>query len=296
VSAGPSADERRAAPVSDLVSDLDNEARRVDEARWLASRFAPSAGRARLAALYAWNHEIARVRETVSDPLVGEIRLAWWREAIGEIYEAPERARRHPVVLALADAIAPPAPRPPRALFEALIDARARDLDPRRFADLDEISLYVEATAGGLAKLAARLLVGAGEIAPATDAGLGAAGRSWGLAGLARAFPRHAATGWIAVPDAPSAAEIARMLAARDAVAVRAFTRPLVDAARSAFGEARATLAGAPPALWPAFGYLALLPSQLRALATADPFVLAQRGPGVLDRVRLVLAAARGGV
>ena len=33
-----------------------------------------------------------------------------WCEAVGEIYETPERLRRHPIVLALSDAFAYPAP------------------------------------------------------------------------------------------------------------------------------------------------------------------------------------------
>jgi phytoene synthase len=292
VSARPPAGERRAAE----VTDLDGEVRRVDEARWLASRFAPPVARARLVALYAWNHEIARVRESVRDPLVGEIRLAWWREAIEEIYEAPARARRHPTVLALVDALAPPAPRPSRVLFEALIDARARDLDVRRFADLGELAAYATATAGGLMKLAARLLAAEDELAPALDTGLEAAGRAWGLAGLARAFPSHAASGWVAVPGAPPATEIARVLTARDTASVRALTAPLAEAARSAIDDARAALRGAPSLLWPAFGYAALVHAQLRALRTADPFDLASRRTGLLDRARLVLAAAGGGL
>jgi phytoene synthase len=283
----PPAGERRAAE----VLDLDDELRRLDEARWLASRFAPRASRARLVALYAWHHEVARVRESVGDPLVGEIRLAWWREAVAEIYETPERARRHPTVLALRDALAAP-PRPPRALFEALIDARARDLDDRRFADMSELAAYATATAGALMKLAARLLEDERAIGPALDAGLEAAGRAWGLAGLARAFPVHAVAGWVVVPGAPSAGEITRIVADHDAAAVRALTAPLAQAAAAALGEARASLKDAPATLWPAHGYVALLPGQLNALAASDPFAI--RRIGLIDRARLVLAAATG--
>jgi phytoene synthase len=290
-----SREERAADPSAGLgASSLDRQVRAADPARWLASRFAPPEARKRLVALYAVHHEIARVREAVSDPLVGEIRLAWWSEAVEEAYETPDRARRHPAVLALTEALAPPAPRPPRDLFEALIDSRRRDLESRPFADAAEIARYAEATAGGLMRLAARLLAPGAELSAEIDAGLAAAGRAWGLAGLAVAFPAHASQGFVAVPDAPSGVEIHRMIEARDAAAVRAITAPLAAAAGEALAEARAALKGAAAALWPAYGYAALVEPRLKALGSADPFVLAAKTPGFVDRARLVMSAAAG--
>ena len=79
--------------------DLDALVRRVDPDRWLASRFiADAEQRADVVALYALNYELAHVAETVREPLVGEIRLTWWREAIDAIF-AGEPPRRHPVLL-----------------------------------------------------------------------------------------------------------------------------------------------------------------------------------------------------
>ena len=69
-------------PMDEALDDL---VRRVDEDRWLASRFAPADVRARLIALYAVNYEIARTAEVVREPGVGDIRLAWWRDALAEI-------------------------------------------------------------------------------------------------------------------------------------------------------------------------------------------------------------------
>jgi phytoene synthase len=60
--------------------------RRVDPDRWLASRFiADPKARADVIALYAFNYELARVAGGVSNALMGEIRLTWWREAMEEI-------------------------------------------------------------------------------------------------------------------------------------------------------------------------------------------------------------------
>ena len=94
------------------MDDLDSQlVRRTDEDRWLASRFAPADVRADLIALYALNYEVARTVEVVSQPTLGDIRLAWWREAIAEIYERPStpaRASRCRCAGAQPQTLAPP--------------------------------------------------------------------------------------------------------------------------------------------------------------------------------------------
>jgi phytoene synthase len=53
--------------------------RRHDRDRYMTALFAPAARREALFALYAFNYEIARVREAVTQPTLGQIRLQWWR-------------------------------------------------------------------------------------------------------------------------------------------------------------------------------------------------------------------------
>src|SRR5688572_31872194 len=101
--------------MAEPLSYCAREVRRADYDRFLTVLFAPPAARERLFALYAFNHEIAKVRETVSEPMLGQIRLQWWREAIATIYEG--KPRPHAVVDALAAAVAERGP--PRAGFEA---------------------------------------------------------------------------------------------------------------------------------------------------------------------------------
>src|SRR5688500_7418967 len=60
--------------------------RAADKDRYLASLFAPDPLRPHVHALYAFHLELARVREQVSDPQLGEMRLQWWRDAIEGIY------------------------------------------------------------------------------------------------------------------------------------------------------------------------------------------------------------------
>ena len=79
--------------------------RRVDEDRWISSRFAPASQRRALTALYALNYELVRVQEVVSEETLGLIRFQWWREAINEI-ETTGNPRGHDVCLAIAEEVA----------------------------------------------------------------------------------------------------------------------------------------------------------------------------------------------
>src|SRR5271156_3913741 len=73
--------------------------RAADRDRFLAALFAPLEHRQALHALYAFNSEVARVREVAREPLPGEIRLQWWSEVING--ERDEEARANPVAAAL---------------------------------------------------------------------------------------------------------------------------------------------------------------------------------------------------
>ena len=63
-----------------------NLVRQVDRDRYLAALFAPEDKRADLLALYAFNAEITRVRDIVTEPHLGEIRLQWWQDTLDAIY------------------------------------------------------------------------------------------------------------------------------------------------------------------------------------------------------------------
>src|ERR1700744_6543982 len=73
--------------------------READRDRYLATLFAPSQHRDALFALYAFNVEIARVRDLAREPVPGEIRLQWWREVLSG--ERDGEAAAHPVAAAL---------------------------------------------------------------------------------------------------------------------------------------------------------------------------------------------------
>ena len=87
---------------SELSPGLAARARAADPDRYLCALFADAPRRGALFALILFNAEIARVREVVSEPMLGQIRLQWWREAIDEIYRG--QGRRHEVADPLAAA------------------------------------------------------------------------------------------------------------------------------------------------------------------------------------------------
>ena len=78
--------------------------READRDRYLATLFAPAEQRDALFALYAFNVEIARVRDLAREPMPGEIRLQWWREALSG--EREGEAAAHPVAAALRETLA----------------------------------------------------------------------------------------------------------------------------------------------------------------------------------------------
>lgn len=239
--------------------ELDADVRRHDEDRWLASRFAPAEARARLAAIYALNHEIARTADVVSQAAIGDIRLAWWGEALAEV-AAGKTARAHPLLQALlpADAASP--------YWERLIDARGKDLDAAPFASWGELETYLDATAGGVMRLAAH----ACGVDPAAHASLiETAAQAWGCVGLLRAEAHWRAKGRALLPREGGALND---LAARAERAIAMLGAQVM-----------------PAALFPAIGYAALASGYLRAHqhGNAGP-------PLLLRQFRLIAASATG--
>jgi len=161
--------------------------RRHDRDRFLTALFAPSDRRESLFALYAFNFELAHAREAVSEPMMGQIRLQWWRDAIAAIYEA--RPYRHAVIEPLAAAIR--SHDLDRTRLDRLVDARERDMESEPPADLPALIDYAAGTAGELVLLALECLGEAGRSERAMAAGR-AVGIAAALTGLVRAVPFHA--------------------------------------------------------------------------------------------------------
>lgn len=155
------------------------EVRNRDPDRWLTALFAPDARRPALLALYAFNLEIARARESVSQPMIGQIRLQWWREAWDGI--TLDQPRKHPVVQALHAHLR----QVDASDAYALIEARERDMDPTPMPDLPALRAYAEATSAPLMRLAAVAL--GVELTPELRETIRQAGTAYALVGILRA-------------------------------------------------------------------------------------------------------------
>ncbi len=264
------------------------EVRAADRDRYFCALFAPAGARASLIALLAFNQELAKIPELVSEPMLGEIRLQWWREALEEV--SAGAPRRHHVVLELAEAVR-------RhgldvAELQACVEARAFDLDPAPPRSLDALVAHVRDTAGRINALWARCLAPGSEAAREAAE---AAGVAFGLIGLARAVPHHGASERLYLPaDRLAAAGLTpqAVFERRNPKATAGVIEAVCAAAADAMRATRRIAAGAPKAARPAFLPAALADLYRRRLARAGYDPVRMRDPGLLRRQLRALSAA----
>jgi len=254
-------------PVAALVQ-------RHDPDRFLTALFAPAATRETLFTLYAVNHELARAREAVSQPMLALIRLQWWREV------AEGARRRHEVAGPLGEALDAGTLDPGDIL--AMIDGREAEAEPVETEAA--FRAYVRATAGGVAVAAGRVL---GADGPALDA-LRNLGSAYGIAGILRSIPALARQGRCVLPeDLLHAAGLTLddVVTAPEAVRLNDVRRRVGE-----IGEE-----------WLVAGRRVLIPK--RAIAAALPATLARRDlrmgarserRGIGSRVAVTIAALTG--
>ena len=150
--------------------------RAEDKDRFLATLFAPEAAQPHLFALHAFNLEVARIRNLVSEPHIGLIRQQWWRDTLDAIFAGS--VVNHPVADALARAIE--AGKLPKEPLQNLITAREFDLYADRMPDVSALETYLGETSSVLIQMAAMILNPSGARMAAEAAGL--AGVAHGLA------------------------------------------------------------------------------------------------------------------
>jgi NADH dehydrogenase [ubiquinone] 1 alpha subcomplex assembly factor 6 len=253
-----------------LLSYCADLLRRHDNDRYLTALFAPAERREALLALYAFNLELARARESVREPIMGQMRLQWWRDCLRELRTG--RLRSHEVVRPLAQAIA--AGRLDPALLERLIDARERDMEPDPLPDLPALLAYAEATSATLVEGALGVL--GAPTAAAREAGH-AVGLAWALIGLIRAVPFHAAQRRLYLPAsliAEAGLDPDALFERGGSPALRQVARQLADEARYWLALAAARRPEVPRQFHPALLPASLARGHLRRLAAAgyDPF------------------------
>jgi 15-cis-phytoene synthase len=237
-------------------------ARSGDPDRALAALFAPRQTRADLLALYALNVELARIAEQVSEPELGAIRLQWWRDALERAKEG--EATGHPVADALGEVMRRRSLAPDRVA--GLLDARAFDIENKFMPDWSSLEAYLGDTAGALFALGAAC---GGASGASVEAAASQASLAYGLTGLMRALPVHAASGRVYLP----AEALARHGTSPEAVltgkaeeGLRALLAELRQQARQALADARRQVAGLDPSAQVAFLPLCLVEPYLNSL------------------------------
>lgn len=236
--------------------------RETDRDRYLAALFAPATHRDALYALYAFNVEIARVRDVAREPMPGEIRLQWWREVLSGEREGESAA--HPVAAALRDTLTRYAIGAER--LTALVDAHTFDLYDEPMATLDELDNYAVLTQSMLFGLATEILGCRPEaVAMLTRH----AGIAYTIAGILANLARHAARRQLFVPLElldRHAVDREDIFAHRDSVPLKAALAELRRHAWRELAAARSEAGSAPMQVLPALLPLATVAPMLRLM------------------------------
>jgi phytoene synthase len=254
-----SAAEADAAFCAELVRSHDFD-------RYASTLFVDAPTRRALLALYAFNVEIFRVRDQVSQPLPGEIRLQWWTDMLaGSGHGSVEG---NPVAAELRRAIE--TYKLPVEPLSRLIEAHLFDLYNDPMPDVAALEAYVDATASTLFSLGARIMGEASDVAGhlARHAGL-----AQGFARVVAALPADAARRQLFVPLQllqSHGSEAEEVFARKMTPRLRSVLDELIRDARAHLTTASELLADAPPAVRPVFLPLALVHDDLKRTSRAD--------------------------
>jgi 15-cis-phytoene synthase len=225
-------------------------ARAESRDQWLGALYATGSARDALCALAAFDHEIRQAPVRARDPNLAAMRLAWWRGAIAG--ERLEEAAGNPVALAVSAAI--DAYALPRALFEAMLDARLQEIAPQDDFNLVAFRAFADESEGARLKLAA--LIAAGGVDLDQAEAHAPAGMALALTRLLGQLPVKAgSTPTLFPPDvaARHGASAADFDARRASAGVIAACAELRSLARDELAEAERRLKGSSPAILPAF-------------------------------------------
>ncbi len=254
-----SAADADAAFCADLVRSHDFD-------RYASTLFVDAGTRRALLALYAFNVGIFRVRDQVSQPLPGEIRLQWWTDMLaGSGHGGVEG---NPVAAELLRAIETyELPVEPLA---RLIEAHLFDLYNDPMPDSPALQAYVEATTSTLFSLGAWIM---GEASDGADHLARHAGLAQGLARVIAALPADTARRQLFVPLQllqSHGSSMEEIFARTATPQLRAALDQLISEARAHLATAFDLLAGAPPGLRPIFLPLALVHDDLKRMSRVD--------------------------
>jgi phytoene synthase len=237
-----------------------------DFARYAATLFVPAALRRGLLALYAFNVEISRIRDQVSQPMPGEIRLKWWSDMLagaghGGIEGSPVAAE---LLLAIRNWDLPV------ERLSRLVEEHQFDLYNDPMPTLSALEGYLNETTVALFALAAQM---AGGRSAETDHLARHAGLAQGLAQVMAALPFDSARRRLFVPMQlleSHGGAIEELFAGRQSPQLRAALNELIGAAAAHQRTARSLVLAAPVEVRKVFLPLALVGPELRRMSRAD--------------------------
>jgi phytoene synthase len=234
-----------------------------DPDRYFASLVLPEQHRAAIQSLWAFSADVASIRDRVSQPAPGEIRLQWWADALQNVGHG--EVRQNPIASELLDAVA--RYKLPTGALLRLIAARRFDLYDDKMPDLATFEGYAGVTVSVLFQLAAMILNN-GDPVETGDAA-GHLGVAQSLAGHLAAFGYNASKGRLFLPWSVFAANGVHeqeIFEGRVSEGLLAALAQVHDFASDHLAKAEAAVAALPAPLRPAFAMFALLPPRLSRL------------------------------
>lgn len=259
--------------------------------RYLAALLAPRAYRDDLVVLAAFLGEIERIPRIVREPVLGEIRLQWWRDWLENLESGA--ATGNPVADSMAETIAR------RALpidpFRNLLEARASDFYADPVPDQKTFTAYLDRTETGLFQLAAAIAGASTD--PVAEAILLSAARAYGTTCCLLRLPLAVARGRWPLPGEDEPIDAARIADPAIRFAAEQSRRAAIDSARAELAHLRMQSRDLPRDLLAALLPVALIEPYLRALEREDDWLHTQVEISPLTRVwRLWRAWRRAGL
>jgi phytoene synthase len=260
-----------------------------DFERYAATLFVDADRRRALLALYAFNVEISRVREQVSQPLPGEIRLQWWTDMLAGAGHGGVEG--NPVAAELLRAIRVHGL--PIEPLSRLIDEHQFDLYNDPMPSMAALEAYVHDTSSALFALGARIM---GRQSEGTDHLARHAGLAQGFVRVIAALPADASRRQLFVPLQlleHHGSGMEEVFAAKETPQLRAALDQLIGEARGHLKTAFELLADAPWEVRPLFLPLALLRRDLKRMSRADSGPFTPRATSRLRTLWTLWRAAR---
>ncbi|CAH3176554.1 unnamed protein product [Porites lobata] len=219
-----------------------NLVRNLDYENFLCVLLLPKGSRRSVFAVRAFNIEVARVQDAVSDPNIGRMRLQFWRDSLDNIYQG--NPPQQPVALELAETTSKH--KLTKRWFSRIIDGREKSIDNRPYDTTDSLEEHGENTVSSVLYLILECL-GVKDVQ--ADHAASHLGKAIGVVTLLRATPFHGSRGKVYIPSdvmikhGVSQEDIIR---GRTTQAVKDVTYDLASLAHSHLSTAKSLMSKAP--------------------------------------------------